>query len=269
MSHAASNSDLKSRVREFWNAEPCGTRYLEHDGFHAHATKRYSLEPYIKDFAKFSVANNLRVLEIGVGMGADYLEWMKAGARVTGIDLSADSIALARQRCEAEGYTPDLRLADAEALPFAENVFDIVYSYGVLHHSPDTHKCVREVLRVLKPGGEARIMIYHHPSLTGMMLWLRYGALRNKSLRQTVYEELESPGTKTFRQEEARGLMAGFEEVHMRQVFSPGDLLLVRPSSRFQGWFYRLMWKVYPRFLVKILFRKWGLFLLISARKPR
>ena len=68
-----------------------------------------------------------------------------------------------------------------------------MYSYGVMHHSPDTERCIREALRVLKPGGEARIMVYHHASLTGLMLWLRYGALRGKSIRQTVYEHLESP----------------------------------------------------------------------------
>jgi len=67
-----------------------------------------------------------------------------------------------------------------------------------MHHSPDTQQCLREAWRVLKPGGRARIMLYHHPSLTGAMLWLRYGILRGLSLRQTVYEHLESPGTKSY-----------------------------------------------------------------------
>src|SRR6185369_6630904 len=99
----------------------------------------------------------------------------------------------------------------------ADNTFDIVYSYGVMHHSPDTAQCLREARRVLKPGGEARIMVYHHPSLTGLMLWLRYGVLRGKSLRKTVYDHLESPGTKTYAQEEARRLMEGFENIQVQQ----------------------------------------------------
>ena len=157
----------KEEVREFWNADPCGTRYLEgKEDFDAHARARYELEPFIFDFAQFQSARGLRVLEIGVGMGADYLEWLKAGALATGVDLSAASIERAQQRAELAGYKPDLRVADAEQLPFADNSFDVVYSYGVMHHSPNTPQCVREAWRVLKPAGQARIMVYHHPSIT-------------------------------------------------------------------------------------------------------
>jgi len=176
----------KEDVREFWNADPCGTRYLEgKEDFEAHARARYSLEPFIFDFAKFDRSRGLRILEVGIGMGADYLEWLKAGARATGVDLSAASVERTRQRCQQAGYEPDLRIADAEQLPFPDDSFDVVYSYGVMHHSPNTEQCVREAWRVLKPGGIARIMIYHHPSITGAMLWLRYGFLRGKSLRQS------------------------------------------------------------------------------------
>jgi ubiquinone/menaquinone biosynthesis C-methylase UbiE len=262
------NSDLKNEVREFWNSDPCGTRYLDgNEDFEAHARARYALEPYIPEFAQFASARDLKVLEIGVGMGADYMEWLKAGARASGIDMSAASLEQARRRCESAGYSTDLRVADAEHLPFDDETFDVVYSYGVMHHSPDTRRCLLEAWRVLKPGGEARIMIYHHPSLTGAMLWLRYGALRRKSIREVVYERLESPGTKSFTQAEALSLMEGFEEVQTRQVFSPGDLLLHRPSARFQSSLFRLAWKLYPRGLAKRLCRRWGLFLLIAAKK--
>jgi ubiquinone/menaquinone biosynthesis C-methylase UbiE len=258
----------KDEVREFWNADPCGTRYLQgEDFFDAHAQARYSLEPYIFDFAKFQSARGLRVLEIGVGMGADYLEWLKAGALATGVDLSSPSIERAWQRCERAGYPSDLRVADAENLPFPDNSFDVVYSYGVMHHSPNTAQCVREAWRVLKPGGEARIMVYHHPSLTGTMLWLRYGITRWKSLRKSVFDHLESPGTKTYTREEASSLMQGFRDIEMRLVFSPGDLLLHQPSSRFRSSFYRAVWKLYPRSLMRRLAKNWGLFLLITGKK--
>jgi len=259
----------KGEVREFWNSDPCGTRYLEgKDDLEAHARARYALEPFIFDFADFHNARGLKVLEIGVGMGADYLEWLKAGAQASGVDFSTASIDKARRRCELAGYRPELRVADAENLPFPSNSFDIVYSYGVMHHSPDTQQCVRGALRVLKPGGRARVMIYHHPSLTGLMLWLRYGFLRGKSLRQSVYDHLESPGTKTYSRREAASLMNGFGDVQMRLVFSPGDLLLHQPSARFQSRFYRMVWRVYPRWLLRRFENKWGLFLLISATKP-
>jgi ubiquinone/menaquinone biosynthesis C-methylase UbiE len=200
-------------------------------------------------------------------MGADYLEWLKAGAQATGVDLSSSSLDQAKLRCELAGYAPDLRVSDAEHLPFSDGTFDIVYSYGVMHHSPDTPQCIREARRVLKPGGTLRIMIYHHPSLTGFMLWLRYGWLRGKSLRHSVRDHLESPGTKSYTQEEARALLQGFEQMEFRQVFSPGDLLLNEPSARFRGWAYRIIWRLYPRFLVRRFGARLGLFLLISARK--
>ena len=201
-------------------------------------------------------------------MGADYLEWLKAGAHATGVDLSSGSLEQARRRCELAGFRPDLQHADAEHLPFPDNTFNVVYSYGVMHHSPDTAQCLREAWRVLKPGGQARIMVYHHPSWTGALLWLRYGLFSGKSLRQSVFDHLESPGTKTFTQSEVKSMMSEFEDVTMQQVFSPGDLLLNRPSARFQSGLYRMVWKLYPRALVGRLGSGWGLFLLISARKP-
>ena len=262
-------AELKNDVQSFWNAEPCGSRYLgAQEDFEAHSRARYELEPYIREFAGFQESSGKRVLEIGVGMGADYLEWLKAGALATGVDLSSASVERAQRRCELANRIPDLRVADAEHLPFADDAFDIVYSYGVMHHSPDTAQCIREARRVLKPGGVLRIMIYHHRSLTGIMLWLRYGLLRGKSLRRSVYECLESPGTNSFTIDEARALLDGFEQIEFRQEFSPGDLLLNEPSARFRGLFYRLIWKSYPRALVRTFGRELGLFLLISARKP-
>src|SRR5437667_142034 len=222
---SAQSSQLKDEVQDFWNAEPCGSRYLEaaedFEAFEAHLRSRYALEPHIPQFAKFSSARDLRVLEIGAGIGADYLEWLRAGADATGIDLSAISIERAKRRCVLAGYEPDLRVADAERLPFAADTFDVVYSYGVMHHTPQPAQCLAEAWRVLKPGGEARIMLYHHPSLTGMMLWLRYGAWRGKSMRRTVFDHLESPGTKTYTEAEVRALIQGFESVEIQQVFSP------------------------------------------------
>ncbi len=272
----------KDKVRRFWEAEPCGSRYLQRpdsasDGrgeewsaknFETHERIRYELEPYIQDFAKFESAKGRKVLEVGVGMGADYLQWLKAGAQATGVDISRESIERARLRCELAGYRDaDLRLADAENLPFPDRNFDVVYSYGVMHHSPNTPQCIQEALRVLRPGGEARIMLYHHPSLTGLLLWFRYGVWRAKGLRQCVYDHLESPGTKTYTEREVLSLMQGFRKVEMRLVFSPGDLLLHEPSQRFQKPLYRWLWKVYPRWLVRQVAGPWKLFVLVTATK--
>lgn len=269
MACTAPPPNLKTEVAKFWNVEPCGTRYLGGPAeFEAHARARYQLEPHIPAFAGFASSDGLRVLEIGVGMGADYEQWLKAGAIATGIDLSAASLEQARRRCRLSGLKPDLYEADAERLPFPDECFDIVYSYGVMHHSPNPERCLEEAWRVLTLGGEARIMLYHHASVTGLMLWLRYGLWRGQSIRQCVYERLESPGTKTFTAAEARAMMHAFERVQIQQVFSPGDLLLSKPSPRFQAPVYRLIWKLFPRWAIRVAGKSLGLFMLISARKP-
>lgn len=260
---------LKRAVRDFWDADPCGTRDLNsQDDFKSHAVKRYALEPFIKEFAGFASARGKNVLEIGVGLGADYVEWLKAGADAIGVDLSFVSVNLARRRCEMANERPVLVVGDAEELPFPDNRFDLAYSYGVMHHSPDTQKCLDEAFRVLKPGGQVRLMLYHHPSLTGLMLWLRFGLISATSLRQTVCDHLESPGTKSFSEHEVKKMTAKFVEVQTELVFSPGDLLLNTSSSKFQGAFYKAVWRYYPRTIVKKCCKRLGLFLLVSARKP-
>jgi hypothetical protein len=111
-------------------------------------------------------------------------------------------------------------------------------------------------------------MLYGHPSLTGWMLWLRYGLWSGQSPRKAVYRHLESPGTKAFTSFELHEMLSSFEQLQIWQAFSPGDLLLHHPSARFRGIAYRIIWALYPRWFVRRFCRKLGLFLLISARKP-
>lgn len=269
MAAAYSAENLKQQVQSFWDSEPCGVRYLDApEAYEAQALSRYAMEPHIPGFAKFTASRGLRVLEVGVGMGADYLEWLKAGAIATGVDLTAAGVEMTCKRCQLAAYKAEVFQADAEALPFCADSFDVVYSYGVMHHSPDTQGCIREAFRVLKPGGRIRIMLYHHPSLTGLMLWLRYGLGHGQSMRQAVYHHLESPGTKCFNEAEIRSMMEGFENLSVQVAFSPGDLLLNQPSARFRSPLYRLVWKLYPRRLMRLTCRRLGLCLLVSAMKP-
>ncbi len=171
----------KQRVHDFWNQASCGEALylsdLDKSGYIAQAETRYVLEPYINDFACFRTACGLRVLEIGVGLGADHQQFSEAGADLWGIDLTERAVEHTRQRLEAFGLTSHLAVGDAENLDFPDETFDRVYSWGVLHHSPDTPKAIAEVFRVLKRGGVASIMIYHKWSMVGLMLWLRYALL--------------------------------------------------------------------------------------------
>jgi len=161
--------DLKERVRAFWQAHPCGTKFAEAEEgsrafFEAVEEHRYRTEWHIPEAAGFDKAEGLRVLEIGCGLGTDGARFARAGARYTGVDLTDAAIALARRRFELEGLAGDFHVADAERLDFADESFDLVYSHGVLHHTPDAAAAVKEIRRVLAPGGRAVVMLYHRDS---------------------------------------------------------------------------------------------------------
>ncbi|MBA2645496.1 MAG: class I SAM-dependent methyltransferase [Pyrinomonadaceae bacterium] len=161
--------ELKDRVRAFWQAHPCGTKFSDavvgsRLFFERVEEHRYQTEWHIPAAADFAGARNLRVLEIGCGLGTDAAQFARAGAIYTGVDLTDAAIELARRRFELENLPGEFRVADAENLDFADESFDVVYSHGVLHHTPDTAHAVREVHRVLRPGGRAVVMLYHRDS---------------------------------------------------------------------------------------------------------
>jgi ubiquinone/menaquinone biosynthesis C-methylase UbiE len=164
-----SNSQLKERVRAFWQANPCGTKFADAEPgsrrfFELVEQHRYETEWHIPGAADFASTQGLRVLEIGCGMGTDGAQFAKAGADYTGVDLTEAAIELARKRFEVFNLPGTFRTADAEKLDFADESFDVVYSHGVLHHTPDTATAVREVHRVLKKNGRAIVMLYHRNS---------------------------------------------------------------------------------------------------------
>lgn len=264
----------KEAVRAFWDAAACGEVYATgstpEERFASQARSRYELEPYIASFARFEDGTGKDVLEIGVGMGADHAEWARHAPRsLTGIDLTGTAIEWTRERFAARGLTSDLRVADAEALPFADASFDLVYSWGVLHHSPNTERAIEELHRVLRPGGEVRIMMYHRPSIVGILLWLRYALLRGRplqSMRSMYARHLESPGTKGYTVREGRSLMASFPDVRVRSMVSFGDMLEGAVGQRHEGAGLALAKRYWPRFLIRRM--HWlGLTLLIEARR--
>src|SRR5262245_13231209 len=163
------SAQLKERIRQFWQENPCGQKFADaapgskrfYELVEAH---RYEKEWHIPAAAGFSQTKNLRVLEIGCGLGTDGAQFAKAGADYTGVDLTDAAIDLARKRFELFHLDGTFQTADAEKLEFADSSFDLVYSHGVLHHTPDTGGAIGEVHRVLKPGGRAIVMLYHRDS---------------------------------------------------------------------------------------------------------
>lgn len=264
----------KQQVYEFWNRAACGEELylagLDRASYEAQARARYDLEPYIAEFARFEEARGLRVLEIGVRLGADHQRFAEAGADLYGIDLTPRAIEHTRRRLALFGLTSRLAVGDAEALSFPDEAFDLVRAWGVLHHTPDTPKAIAEVWRVLKPGGHARIMLYHKWSLVGLMLWVRYALLALRPWRTLgwVYARyLESPGTKAYSVAEARQLFSAFRDVQIRIVLTHGDLLASDVGQRHRGLVLAVARTLWPRWFFTRFCRRLGLFLLIEARK--
>ena len=266
--------DLKSAVRNHWQREPCGSRNIpsvdRRAFFDRIEHERYQLEPYIPAFARFADGQGKRVLEIGIGAGTDFINWVRHGAQATGVDLTEQGVDLAKERLDLEGLAANVQIADAEELPFADQSFDLVYSYGVLHHSPDTLKAIREVHRVLKPGGSARIMIYHAHCWVGFMLWGVHCLARLrpwKNARWAIYNYLESPGTKAYTKAEAQELFSSFSQTRIRTQLSHGDLLMLGPYQRHSGWHHKLALAIYPRWAIKLIGNSFGMAMFIEAVK--
>lgn len=163
------NQNLKERVRAFWQANPCGVKFADAEPgtrrfYELVEAHRYATEWHIPSAADFAGTRGLKVLEIGCGLGTDGAQFAKAGADYTGVDLTGAAVELSRKHFELFNLPGNFQTADAEKLDFADESFDLVYSHGVLHHTPDTAKAIREIHRVLRPGGRAIVMLYHRNS---------------------------------------------------------------------------------------------------------
>ena len=264
-------------VKEFWNSESCGERYATGNNpvefYTSETDSRYVLEPYINDFANFNGFNGLDVLEIGVGMGSDHSQIAKSEpASLTGVDLTERAIIHTKKRFDALNLVSKLKTDNAENLSFDDQSFDAVYSWGVLHHSPNTQKCFDEVWRVLKPNGFAKIMIYYKHSPVGWMLWTKYALLKLQpftSLNEIYSKYLESPGTKAYSISEAQELCSKFSSAEYKIQLCHGDLLQGDVGARHKGVILTTAKLLFPRFLLKLinLIFPMGLFLLITVQK--
>jgi ubiquinone/menaquinone biosynthesis C-methylase UbiE len=210
-------SELKEQVRAFWDESPCGTdatsasRYSRAYFDEIEAT-RYAAEPEIFSFAQFTRFRGQKLLEVGVGAGTDFLQWVRAGTRAHGVDLTPAAVEHVQRRLEVYGLAAeDVRVADAESLPYPDDSFDVVYSWGVIHHSPETKRALQEIVRVTRPGGTCKLMIYHRRSVFALLMWVKYGLLRGrpwKSPAWCLYHYVESTGTKAYTRGEVRAMLA-------------------------------------------------------------
>jgi len=237
------SDEVKGAVRDYWDAAPCGSSLAtaepgSKEFFKQVEEARYRLEPFIPGFAQFERWRGKRVLEVGVGLGTDFVRFGRAGAKLSGVDLTEASVDLVRRRLALEGLDADLQVADAEDLPFADNSFDFVYSWGVLHHTPETPRAVREVIRVARPGGEVCVMVYGRNSWVSYGLWVRHALLIGRpwrSLSDVLSHHIESEGTKAFTKRELREMFGGVEALRIDRAGTPYDRRVVGSIARLTG----------------------------------
>jgi ubiquinone/menaquinone biosynthesis C-methylase UbiE len=264
--------DFKQRTRDQWSANPCGAHvagelaFGTREYFDAIEHHRYvTYAPWMKQAIGFERYPGKRLLEVGFGTGTDLLQFARGGAIVTGIDLTPRSIEIARRRLEVYGLAGEFAIGDGENLSFPDASFDVVYSFGVLHHTLDTDRAVREIHRVLKPGGIAIVMLYHRASLCYLgSIILKHGLLRGELLRKKTadimsrhveYSDSEGrPLVKAYTRREARGMFRDFQgcDIQVNQLTRRE----LRPIGR-----------MIPEALFQWLARTFGWNLLITATK--
>lgn len=236
------NHTLKKQVHDYWNVASCGTEFIKkekftRDYFDTIEEFRYTIEPEIFSFAQFSRYRGKKVLEVGVGAGTDFIQWLRSGALAHGIDLTQEAVTNVQQRCMQEGLTPQaLSVGDAEQIDYPSASFDLAYSWGVIHHSPHTEKALSELIRVTKPGGTIKYMIYNRYSLFSVYMWIRCALLKGKpfkTLRTVLAQHQESPGTKAYTFKEATTMLQNFPVtlVHMEAPATAHDLLYYKGKT--------------------------------------
>jgi ubiquinone/menaquinone biosynthesis C-methylase UbiE len=250
-------------VADYWNRRPCNIRHSaakvgSRTYFEEVEARKYFIEPHIPAFADFGRWNDKRVLEIGCGIGTDAVNFARAGAEYTGIELSKVSLDLARQRFETFGVHGNLIHANAEQLSdhVRQASFDLIYSFGVIHHTPDPDAVIRQARRAIRPNGEFRLMLYARDSWKDCMI--------NAGFDQPEAQS-GCPIANTYTQTEARALLRandfGAVSITQAHIFPYVIERYLKYDYELQPWFAAM-----PQGMFAALERRFGWHLLIVAK---
>jgi glycosyltransferase involved in cell wall biosynthesis/ubiquinone/menaquinone biosynthesis C-methylase UbiE len=268
---AASGDAYKDQVHRQWDHDPAGSHYVTVAASHTKEwfleAERYRYEtyaPWMRQTMEFDRHQGAKLLEIGGGMGTDLAQFAAHGARVTDADLSTGHLRLARENFAVRGLSGEFLQQDAESLVFDDNTFDVVYSNGVLHHTPDTRQAVREIFRVLKPGGRVIAMVYAEDSLHYWrnLMWnigLREGQLRKYSMGEIMSRAVERSDNAA-----AHPLVKAYTKAGLRRLFDGFIDIEVLQRQLDAAAVPRVLARVPRRYLERIM----GWNLIIKARKP-
>jgi ubiquinone/menaquinone biosynthesis C-methylase UbiE/glycosyltransferase involved in cell wall biosynthesis len=271
--HVVDTGDqYKDQVQRQWNNDPAGSHYVSEAPKH---TKEWFLEaerhrydayaPWMRQTMEFNRHAGKDVLEIGGGMGTDLAQFALNGARVTDADLSAGHLRLAKENFAVRGLTGEFVQQDAESLVFPDDSFDVIYSNGVLHHTPNTQRVVNEIFRILRPGGRVIVMMYAEDSLHYWrnLVWnigLKEGQLRRYSTGEIMSRTVERSDNAA-----AHPLVKVYTKERLRTLFNDFvDIEIVQRQLEPEG-VPRVIGYVPRRYLAKIM----GWNLVLKANKPR
>jgi ubiquinone/menaquinone biosynthesis C-methylase UbiE len=223
----------KDETQRQWDLDPCGAQYVEAakpdtlEWFLEAERFRYDVyAPWMREMMEFDQHAGEKILEVGAGMGTDHAQFARHGGVMHDIDLSAGHLALAQRNFELRGLAGSFHHGDAEALPFDDGSFDLVYSNGVIHHTPNTVRVTHEIHRVLKPGGRCIVMVYAENSLhywreLFAKIGLRKGELDTASMGEIMSRHVElsahgsKPLVKVYTARRIRKIFSRFEDVRI------------------------------------------------------
>jgi 2-polyprenyl-3-methyl-5-hydroxy-6-metoxy-1,4-benzoquinol methylase len=265
------------KVKKYWDQRPCNIRHSpEPVGTRQYydevEARKYFVEPHIPRFAEFERWRGKEVLEIGCGIGTDTVSFARSGALLTAVELSPKSIAIARQRVEVCGLNEQVRFYEGSAeeltsfLPI--KTFDLVYAFGVIHHTPHPERVLEQLRNYVRPGTILKIMVYHRRSWKVFWTVMKYGKGNFRNVEEIVARHSEaqtgSPVTYTYTRREARRLLEGHG---FRVTEMWVDHIFPYRVSEYVQYRYRraLGFRLIPRPLFRWLERRFGWHLCITA----
>lgn len=248
-------------VRSYWNQRPCNVRHSTKtvgtkEYFDEVEARKYLIEPHIPGFAEFPRWKGRKVLEVGCGLGTDATNFARAGADYTGVELSEASLDLAATRFKVFGLPGRFVACNAEQLSsqLPLSSFDLVYSFGVIHHTPNQRAVVEEIRKVIRPDGQFRFMLYAKNSWKDAMIEAGFDQPEAQS---------GCPIATTYTHEMLSDLVDGLfklEEVGQAHIFPYIVEKYIKYEYELQPWF-----KAMPQKMFEALERRFGWHMLIKA----